>query len=331
MLFSTRPQSLWAFFLQAGLLGAMLFFFSCFLRTETPQNLRLPLIVNVHEHIESAEAAQKYLDAAERQQISLTVILGSPKATLVPGLQGFQGEDPNNRSLLKLAHENPDRFIVFPTLNPEDPRKLERLEEYVRLGAKGLKLYSGHGIYHRLPLDEASMLPVYAYCQRKQLPVMLHVNPALYQEEFENVLRAFPDLKVICPHYCLSTLRTDRFRRLMDRYPNLYTDTSFGYIGFFKEALLRFSKDPQTYRALILRYQDRILFGTDLVVTDESYKTAHWLEQMIRGYRSLLEKETFSFFDLPGRTLNGLRLDRKVLKKIYSRNFERLMGGRWAG
>jgi predicted TIM-barrel fold metal-dependent hydrolase len=152
----------------------------------------------------------------------------------------------------------------------------------------------------------------------------------LYQAEYENILKQYPRLKVVCPHFCLSTIRRDRFQGLMDRYPNLYTDTSFGFVDFFKEALMRFSANPKVYRDLIVRYQDRILFGLDLIVSRERYKNGEWLGQMMGAYRDMLEKELFSFSELPGITLRGLNLDRVVLRKIYASNFERFMRKRAA-
>ncbi len=109
----------------------------------------------------------------------------------------------------------------------------------------------------------------------------------------------------------------------MDTYPQLYTDASFGFIEFLKAALLRISQDPEKYRRLILKYQDRIFFGTDMVVTDAEYKTADWMGNVTRAYRDFLEKGTYQFFAIEGMTLRGLHLDRKVLDKIYRTNFEK--------
>lgn len=315
--------------LQAVLLAGLALFFVDYLWSgDKDLGLKFLRIANAHEHVQSEAAARRYLEAARRNQITKTLLLGSPEATFIPGKGGFRMEDKNNLELLQLTKRYPGRFIVFAALNPENPDKLAMLEEYVRLGARGVKLYSGHHFFHRAPLDETSMLPVYAYCQSRKLPVVLHVNPALYRDEFENVLRRFPDLKVVCPHFCLSTIRTERFEELMDRYSNLYTDTSFGYLEFMKEAFLRFSKNSRAYRTLVLKYQDRILFGLDLIVTDQDYKTAEWLHGMMRAYRDLLEKDIFYFFALPGVPLRGFGLDLPVLRKIYYQNFERLTGER---
>lgn len=261
----------------------------------------------------------------KRNDVVRTVILGSPEATLFSGRQGFYGEDKNNLEVLKIASTYPDHFIAFPTINPHDPEKLEKLKGYLRRGAKGLKLYSGHTVLHDRPLDDPTMLPVYEFCEKNQIPVLIHVNAGYYQSEFESVLQKFPKLEVICPHFCLSTIKWDRFEYLMDHYPHLYTDISFGHINLLREALVRISRNREKYRDLVLKYQDRIFFGTDMVVTSAPDKTADWLSRITRAYRDLLEKESYSFFAIEGFTLRGLHLERGVLEKIYRKNFERFL------
>jgi len=298
-------------------------FFTHFLTAETSEPA-FP-IINAHEHIQSSKTAALYRSAARANGITHTVILGSPEAALVPGKKGFHHADSNNRRMLQLARRYPREYSLFVTVDPEDPAHLEKLKNYIRWGAKGLKLYSGHSAYHSKPMDDPAMFPVFDFCERQNIPVIMHVNPGLYQTEFEHILKQYPRLKVVCPHYCLSTVRKDRLEELMARYPNLYLDTSFGFLEFLKEGLLRFSANPQGYRDLLIRYQDRILFGLDLVVNGEHYKSSRWYGQMIGAYRDLLEKEEFFFAELPGKRLRGMHLDRVILRKIYSANFQRFL------
>jgi len=284
-----------------------------------------PAIINAHEHFQSLTNVPKFLEAMKRNDIVTTVIVGSPEATILTGRTGFFGEEKYNQEVLKIANTYPGQFIAFPTINPRDPAKLEKLKGDLAAGGQGLKLYNGHSMFHDLPLDDPSMEPVYQYCEANQIPMLWHVNSGLYQKEFENVLKKFPRLKVICPHLCLASIATGRFEYLMKTYPNLYTDLSFGYIDFLKAGLLRISRDPEKYRRLITRYQDRVFFGTDTVVTSAAYKTADWLSDVTRAYRDMLEKDTYTFFAIPNMTLRGLALDQKVLEKIYRRNFEKFM------
>lgn len=285
-------------------------------------------IYNTHEHFQSIENVPKFLEAMKQNDVIKTVIVGSPEATILMGRQGFFGEEKYNEEVLKIANDYPEDFIAFPTINVRDPQKLEKLKDYLQRGGKGLKLYSGHSLFHDLPLDDPTMMLLYQYCEENKIPILFHVNAGKFQKEFENVLRKFPRIKIICPHFCLSTIASDRFEYLMDTYPNLYTDLSFGYIDFLKAGLLRISKDPEKMRQAIIKYQDRIFFGTDMVVTSAGYKTADWLSEVTRAYRDMLEKEQYHFPFLGPLTLRGLHLDSKVLEKIYRTNFERFFYGK---
>ena len=280
-------------------------------------------IINTHEHFQSFNEVPKFTEAMKQTGIVKTVILGSPEATILSGRKGFSGEEKYNLEVIKIANTFPDRFIAFPTLNPRDPEKLEKLKRCLKMGGQGLKLYNGHSVFYDLPLDDPTMLPVYEFCEKNKVPILMHVNLGLYQQEFESVLTKFPKLKIICPHFCLSTIETDRFEYIMTKYPNLYSDISFGFIDYLKAGLLRISKDPERYRKLLAKYQDRFFFGTDMVVTSAPYKTSDWMAQVTRAYRDMLEKDSYEFFAIPGMSLRGLHLDGEVLEKIYHSNLEK--------
>ncbi len=290
-------------------------------------SLEFVKIINTHEHVQSKEQALRYRDIARHAKITRTILLGSPEATLVPGKTGFSGEDVNNLEVLQLAARYPLDFMAVPTLNPEDPAKLAKLKDYRALGASGLKLYSGHQVFHKSPLDAPEMDPIYEYCQNHRLPIIFHVNTGLYLQEFENVLRKYPNLTVVCPHFCLSTANLERLENLMTQHPRLYLDTSFGYVDYLKEAFLRISRHSTPFKKFIERFQDRILFGTDMVVSNEPYKTDEWLQQMLTAYRDILEKEAFVFFDMPDVILRGLHLKWSVLQKIYFENSKKIFHG----
>ena len=294
-------------------------------RKESPTHF---FIFNTHEHIQSIQEVPKYLEAMKQIGVEKTVLLGSSEATIFSGHSSFTEWEENNAEILQIAATDPEHFIAFPTLDPQDPQKIEKLKSYLEKGAKGLKLYSGHVIFHKLSLDDKSVMPLYKFCEGHQIPILFHVNAGYYQKELENVLKQFPKLKIICPHFCLSTIKSERFEYLMDTYPTLYTDISFGPMDYLVAALKRFSLNPQKYRNLILKYQDRIFYGTDMVVTRDPEKTVDWLTQVAQVYKDFLEKEQYTFFEFPNQTLRGLHLDEEVLKKIYHTNFKRFFYGK---
>lgn len=283
-------------------------------------------IINAHEHLESREETAKYLQAANTAGVEKTVLLGSPVVTFHPEkAMSFLGYEKNNAEILEIAKTAPEHFIPFVTIDPLDPQKKEKLLAYVEAGAKGVKLYGGHVEFHQMPLDAAEMIPVYDYCQSHNLPVMFHVNAGYYLKEFEKVLNDFPKMKVICPHFCLSSIAEERFRFLMDYHPNLYTDISFGQVSNVISGFNRISQNPGKFRRLILQYQDRIFFGTDVVISSMPARDSGWISRMIRGYRDMLEKEEFTFVLTGAEKLKGLNLKPQVLRKIYFDNFEALM------
>lgn len=77
--------------------------------------------------------------------------------------------------------------------------------------------------------------------------------------------------------------------------------------------------------------QERILFGTDSVITRTRYKTAAYLASTFRAYRHMLELDEYAI-DIVGKdgklweaTLRGLSLPESVLRRIYRDNFDRFL------
>lgn len=289
------------------------------------------LIVDVHEHIESLAEAPLFLKAMDQFGIEKACLMGSSKFTLtLSEPYGFTGYDENNEELLKIVQAHPGRFEAWPTFSPEDPDKLTKLQDLVRRGATGVKLYTGHGyvtkkhdyMFHPVAMDDPGMLPFYAWCEENFIPIVLHVNPFKekkgFAEEFVAVLTQFPDLKVVAPHFILSTIRSNRLRELLDTFPNLYTDISFGDY-FMKERLLYISKEPGKFKKIFADYPDRFMFATDLVMIKG--RKDDWAPVQYQAYLDMLTKKTYTSSAIPGETLRGLELSDELLSRILFRNY----------
>ncbi|MCX5758863.1 MAG: amidohydrolase family protein, partial [Candidatus Hydrogenedentes bacterium] len=294
------------------------------------------LIIDVHEHIASLEDVPKMLTAMDALGIGKTCLMGSSKFTLTlnPSI-GFTGYDEVNEQLLRICEKYPGRFEAWPTMNPRDPDKLDKFKKLVERGAKGLKLYLGHGfvikktnqyMFHTTAIDDPGMLPVYQYCQDNFIPICLHVNPSPktpgFAEEFVAMLNAYPDLKVVCPHFMLSSILQTRLEELLDTYPNLYTDVSFGHDDFLRDGLRRISKFPTKFRALFAKYPTRFMFSTDLVITPEAEKTVEWIEDRYSAYLTMLTQDRYTTPVLPHDSLRGLGLEPKLLERVLYKNFQ---------
>lgn len=302
-------------------------------------------IINVHEHIESIEQAQLMLDVMDAHGVQKTILMGSSWFTITLNQRiGFTRYDENNDNLIEIIQKYPERFEAWPTIDPLDPDKLAKLKSLHQRGATGLKLYLGHGfiknagrqyMFHTIAMDDPAMLPIYAYCQEHFLPICFHVNPGPtkpgFAEEFIAVLTQYPDLKIICPHFMLSSIHDARLRELLDTFPNLYSDLSFGHDSFLKQGLERISKRPQKFKNLFIDYPDRFMWGTDLVITAHAGKTREWTSPRFQVYLDMLTQKTYTTPIVPGKTLNGLNLGGELLERILYRNFHEFTAKRPKG
>ncbi len=301
------------------------------------------LIINVHEHIQSLEYAPIHLEVMDELGIAKICLMGSSKFTLTLNEKyGFTGYDENNEELLKIVKQYPGRFEAWCVVNPLDRDKLEKFKDYVARGATGLKLYTGHGyvtkddryMFHPVAMDDPGMLPLYAYCEKNYIPVCIHVNPYKakrgFAEEFIAVLTQFPDMKVDCPHFMLSSVKSSRLREFLDTFPNLYTDISYGDY-FMAERLKYMSKYPAKFRQLFADYPDRIMYATDLVLTQGRTKTREWVHEQFKAYLDMLTKETYTTTAIPGVTLNGLALPDYLLERVLFKNYEDFLAKRPKG
>lgn len=293
------------------------------------------MLVNVHEHLQSRREAPLLLRSMDLCGFDKTVLLGSSAFTITSDYRrGFTFYEENNCEIIKSAREFPDRFEAWPTLNPLDKNNVTKLSAYHDQGASGLKLYLGHGyiapgssnyLFGPIAMDDPRMDEIYSYCAVNRLPVCLHVNPGPrtlgFADEFISVLNKHPSLLVNAPHWILSCGKSSRLAELLDVFPNLYTDVSFGVDQFLKEGLKRISRNVSKIRKVVQRFHGRFMFGTDFVVTSASHKSAQWMKTRLDAYASMLSYSQYETSLLPGEKLNGLGLSDEVRAGIWADNY----------
>jgi len=254
-------------------------------------------VIDAHEHIESLERAEVLLMANEANNVSQTVLVPTPTETLtLNGHKSFTDYRKNTSELFKILEKYPNKFIVFCTINPLEPDALVYLKQCIERGGSGIKLYNGHSYYYDIfgiPLDSPRMNPIYAYAERNNLPILYHINITKFGEELENVLEGYPDLVMSVPHYMVSSIRLDRVRALLDKYPNLYTDISFGSPEYMASGFRRISNNTQKYGNFINDYSDRVLFGADMVLTSAQTKDLDFMDKSLSCYKALLEERNY--------------------------------------
>jgi predicted TIM-barrel fold metal-dependent hydrolase len=119
----------------------------------------------------------------------------------------------------------------------------------------------------------------------------------------------------------------DRVADFLDRFPNADVDMAARLVHLEYQS----ASDRQKVRRFLIRYQDRILYGSDAAYGPEEADAAEiatlhadWLQD----WRFLVTSERMHSDDFDAG-FRGLRLPRAVVDKIYRRNAERLFASAW--
>jgi uncharacterized protein len=251
----------------------------------------------------------------------------------------------------------PGRFMVFTQIDwskIDDPNfgqeMVQQLDDAVRRGARGLKLLKdlGLGVKDKtgklIPVDDPRLDPVWDECGRLGIPVFIHTgDPEAFfhpidatNERYEELIE-HPDWSFYGPQFpSLQDVLEARNRvfakhprttfvslhmgwpenlpwvtKMLDDHPNVMVE--FGA----REAEL--GRQPRQTRELFLKYQDRVMFGTDNGMDEGLYRNQYrWLET---------SDEYFDPWGYPGQgrwKTYGVGLPDPVLEKIYHKNAERL-------
>jgi predicted TIM-barrel fold metal-dependent hydrolase len=295
-----------------------------------------PEIINAHEHLMDRDHILANLEKVnEEVGIVATALMGTSRFTFYLDKSSFIEYHENNEFLCKLARQNPGKYYAFVTFDPLEDQIVPKLQDYLKKGATGVKLYLGHGAnigdgtpFHRFPLDDPRILPLYEFCERNRVPILYHINmhPTKFGEEARRVFDKYPDLPIILPHFGLILGRPTELDQFMADYPNIVIDISFGHHEFQRDGLSRISNNPARVRDFVVKYQDRILYGSDVVVTGG--KTPEYMADSFLAYRCMLELPVYRFFirapngKVYNETFKGLELPDEVLRKIYHGNFK---------
>ncbi len=135
----------------------------------------------------------------------------------------------------------------------------------------------------------------------------------------DHLLERHPNLRIVGAHLgCLEDDLSQIAARL-DRYPNFAVDTSARLVELA-------TQNQDEVRRFLIDYQDRILFGTDVVMRQRpSTMTSAARTQAVQRLRANYETH-FAYFasagpvNVRGHDVEGLGLPDAVLEKIYLTN-----------
>jgi len=136
----------------------------------------------------------------------------------------------------------------------------------------------------------------------------------------DHFLMMNPNLRVVGAHFGSMEDHLDEVAAHLDQYQNFAVDTA--------ARVSRLILQPRDkVQAFLLKYQDRILYGTDLNVyagVSDPGIVESWKKQYARDWRYFATDDTFEYL---GHTVQGLNLPRPVLKKLYHDNAVRWIPG----
>ncbi len=154
--------------------------------------------------------------------------------------------------------------------------------------------------------------------------MFLHPEKPSYQELMDardRFVKKHPDMRFIGAHLGSLEWSVDELAKELDKFPNMAVDLAARLVHL----QLQSQTDYIKVRDFMIKYQDRLLYGTDQGFSqadnpENLKKTIHevWLDQ----WKSLVTNETMTSGDFKGE-FNGLKLPKTVIDKLYRTNAEK--------
>ncbi|MEQ9408929.1 MAG: carbohydrate-binding family 9-like protein [Fuerstiella sp.] len=312
-------------------------------------------VIDVHNHLGGGaktltnERVRRYLQEMDNAGVRTVVNLDG----------GWDSKLQETVAALDAAH--PGRFLTFALINlngfDQDgwaERETQRLRKSFDAGAKGLKFHKSLGLSYRdgdgrlLGIDDPRLDPIWALCGEMKRPVMIHTaDPAafftpldrynerwhelndhpnwlFYGDDFPSrdelleqrnrAIARHPETTFIGAHFGNNPEDLEAVGGWLDRYPNFFVDID--------ARISELGRQPYSCRRFFIKYQDRILFGTDTTPKAEAYRLYYRFLETDDEYFDTAESHHRQGF----WNIYGIFLAEPVLEKIYYSNAARLLG-----
>jgi predicted TIM-barrel fold metal-dependent hydrolase len=244
------------------------------------------------------------------------------------------------------------------------------IDAAIAQGAVGVKIWKNVGMSLRDPdgryvmVDDHRLDPIVAHLEQRHIVLLIHQaeplncwlapermtvrgdrdyfseHPQYYMYRHpempsyealltarDRMLRAHPALSVDAVHLASLEWDVDRVAAFLDRFPQAHVDVAARMVHLEYQAV----KQPEKVRRFLIRYQDRVLYGSDEAYgPDDSDPAAvaavhaGWLAD----WRFLATSEVMHSEDFEG-AFHGLHLPRPVIDKIYRGNAQAVFPKAW--
>ncbi len=251
-----------------------------------------------------------------------------------------------------------------------EAKTIQHLDETFEKGAVAIKVWKNIGMLARnkagklVMIDDASFDPIFHHLATKGIVVIghlgepkncwlpleemtvnndrryfsnnpqyhMHKHPEMpsYEDQIaarDRMLAKHPKLKFIGAHFASLEWSVDALGDFLNRFPNAMVDTAarMGQLQY------QSNQNQASVRDFLLKYQDRIVYGTDHSTSPEGPSdSGHertrqvWLSHW--RYFNTSKTQTVSELDQP---VQGLALPRTVVEKLYRLNARRMFPESW--
>ena len=173
-----------------------------------------------------------------------------------------------------------------------------------------------------LPLSEMTVSSDSSYfAANPQYHMFLHPEYPSYEDQIiarDHLLELHPDLKFIGCHLGSLEWNVDELAKRLDKFPNMAVDMAARICHLQYQS----SKDRKRVRDFCIKYQDRLLYGTDLSDNDanDRDRLTKWIhETWLDDWKYFTSGDKMTSDKFRGK-FEGLQLPKNVVKKIYSEN-----------
>lgn len=298
----------------------------------------LPAFERIDAHVHAYQAAPTFLDLLKQLNVRLVSICAVDKH--IRGFEELAPQHEKAAAVLRASQGRVAWVSSFDPEHWESPDFADRVialaNQTFDQGAVGLKIHKDVGMELKLPNGrflmpdnpvfesifravESRNKTLYAHlaepwaCWRPLNPASPHyvyyrahpewhvrLHPEFSSKESilaarDHILERHPKLRMVECHLGSMEDNADDIAQRLDRYPNLVVDTT----ARVPDLMLQPRKKV---REFIVKHQDRVLYGTDLLMMpweDAAEKAKEWEAEYARDWKFFATDEKLVYFSCP--------------------------------
>ena len=299
-----------------------------------------------HDYAGSEEEVVQWVNTMDECGIEKTIILsGATGAKFDAVIQKYSRYPDRFDIWCGLDYSGYDK----PGYGPAAINELERCYKLGAKGVgelsdKGMGVNYSQGLTHAgIHFDDARLKPLFDKCAELNLPVNIHLADPIWMYEkmdasndglmnaqtwkidltkpgiigfddlmtsMENLVKQCPSTTFIACHFANLNHDMERLGKMLDKYPNLYSDISARYA---ESATI-----PRAMHDFYQKYQDKLLYGTDMGLDSAMYRITFRILETNDEHFYGREISTYHW------AMNGFGIPKNILEKLYYINAVKL-------